>query len=156
MTNQFSTNYSIKITTSGCYFFDEEAEKWSTKGCKVIQSTSNATCCECNHLTSFGSGFFVTPNEIDFSYVFSHAKIEQNIAIYATVITLFSVFILLLIYARWKDRKDLMKLGATPLPDNEPGDKYIYEMLVFTGHQRNAGTKSNVFFILSGEEDETE
>ncbi|CAL1292788.1 unnamed protein product [Larinioides sclopetarius] len=156
MTNQFSSNYAIEITTTGCYYFSDVEEKWSTKGCQVVESVSGVTCCECNHLTSFGSGFFITPNNIDFNYVFANAAFETNITIYATIIVTFSVFILFLIYARWKDRKDVQKLGATPLPDNEPGDKYIYEVLVFTGHQRNAGTKSNVFFIASGEEDETE
>ncbi|XP_054717405.1 uncharacterized protein LOC129226802 [Uloborus diversus] len=156
MTNKFSSNYSIKISTTGCYYFSESEEKWSTDGCQVVSSASGVTCCECNHLTSFSSGFFVTPSEIDFSYVFANAGFKNNVTIYATIIVTLSVFILLLIYARWRDRKDLQKLGATPLPDNEASDKYIYEILVFTGHQRNAGTKSNVFFIVSGEDDETE
>lgn len=40
------------------------------------------------------------------------------------------------------------QLGASPLPDNESTDKYIYEILVYTGHQGNAGTKSNVILFL--------
>lgn len=35
MTNKFTTNYSIAISVSGCYYFDEEGQKWSNKGCKV-------------------------------------------------------------------------------------------------------------------------
>ncbi|XP_071043251.1 location of vulva defective 1-like [Parasteatoda tepidariorum] len=155
MTNQFSSNYSIKVATTGCYYFSDLEERWSTNGCQVVSSLSTVTCCACNHLTSFGSGFFIAPNKIDFSYVFSHAGFSNNVTIYATIIVIFSSFILFLIFARWKDRKDLEKLGATPLSDNEVGDKYIYEILVYTGNQRNSGTKSNVFFLVSGDDDET-
>lgn len=35
MTNKFTTNYSISIGVSGCYYFNENEEKWSTDGCKV-------------------------------------------------------------------------------------------------------------------------
>lgn len=35
MTNQFSSNYAIEITTTGCYYFSDVEEKWSTKGCQV-------------------------------------------------------------------------------------------------------------------------
>nr|XP_042900065.1 uncharacterized protein LOC122269722 [Parasteatoda tepidariorum] len=156
MTNQFSTNYSINIGSIGCYHFSDAEEKWITGGCDVSKVESGVTCCACNHLTSFGSGFFVTPNQIDFNYVFAHAGFNQNIAIYVTIIVMFSAFIVLIIFARFKDRKDLEKIGATPLEDNEAEDKYIYEILVYTGHQRNAGTKSNVFFILSGDDEETQ
>ncbi|CAF3860190.1 unnamed protein product, partial [Adineta steineri] len=59
------------------------------------------------------------------------------------------------IYARYKDKKDLEKLGVTPLSDNYSTDQYFYQMIVFTGHRANAGTNSKVHFILAGEEDET-
>ena len=38
----------------------------------------------------------------------------------------------------------MFQLGATPMSDNEPDDKYIYEIAVFTGIRRNAGTTSKV------------
>ena len=60
----------------------------------------------------------------------------------------------------------------TPLIDNEKSDEYYYEILVFTGQRRNAGTESKVNhfqvkntnsncfvlkvqFVLSGENDQT-
>lgn len=45
----------------------------------------------------------------------------------------------------------LLKLGATPLTDNDPSDNYFYQILVFTGHRRDAGTRSKVFFRFSAE-----
>lgn len=56
-----------------------------------------------------------------------------------------------MIFARYKDRKDLEKLGVTPLPDNHLSDEYFYQILVFTGQRRNAGTNSKVI-VFSGEE----
>ncbi|CAF3982665.1 unnamed protein product [Rotaria sordida] len=60
-----------------------------------------------------------------------------------------------MIYARFKDKKDIEKLGVTPLSDNIRSDQYFYEILVFTGRRSNAGTKSKIQFILSGTNDET-
>ena len=39
--------------------------------------------------------------------------------------------------------------------DNGKDDKYHYQILVFTGNRRNAGTKSKVHFIVAGDDDET-
>ncbi|CAF1043359.1 unnamed protein product [Rotaria sordida] len=60
-----------------------------------------------------------------------------------------------MIYARFKDKKDIEKLRVTPLSDNIRSDQYFYEILVFTGRRSNAGTKSKIQFILSGTNDET-
>ena len=45
--------------------------------------------------------------------------------------------------------------GATPLEDNLPTDTYHYQITVNTGVRKNAGTKSKVNFILSGDEGDT-
>lgn len=36
------------------------------------------------------------------------------------------------------------QLGVTPLPDNDPLDKYYYEIIVSTGCSLDAGTDSKV------------
>lgn len=156
MTNRFLCNYSYCLFSTGCYYFDPDKELWITDGCQVEAVSPTETNCSCDHLTSFAAGFFVAPNTVDFDYVLAHADFSQNITIYLTLICTFVIYICLLIWARWKDKKDVEKLGATPLPDNDPKDKYVYEILVFTGHQNNAGTKSKVYFMVSGEDDETE
>ncbi|GAB6020442.1 polycystic kidney disease 1-like 2 [Chamberlinius hualienensis] len=152
----FTSNYSIRIFSSGCYFYNEKLNRWMSDGCWVSMSNYQMTHCKCTHLTSFGSGFVVAPNAVDFNYVFAHASFNDNLTIYMTIIITFVTCIVILIYARYKDRKDVKKLGAAPLPDNLTEDKYLYEILVFTGSQRNAGTDSKVFFILSGDDDESE
>ena len=66
-----------------------------------------------------------------------------------------TIYVILLFYSRFKDKKDLEKLGVTPLMDNHKSDEYFYQIIVFTGRRTNAGTKSKVHFVLSGEKDQT-
>ena len=40
---------------------------------------------------------------------------------------------------------------VTPLRDNHPHDHYYYVIKVFTGMRHGSGTRSNVFFVLTGE-----
>ncbi|CAF4440336.1 unnamed protein product, partial [Adineta steineri] len=47
-------------------------------------------------------------------------------------------------------------LGVTPLADNNKSDHYYYQILVFTGQRTNAGTDSKVYFVLSGDNDQTQ
>ena len=42
------------------------------------------------------------------------------------------------------------------LADNRPGDRYRYEVAIWTGMRRNAGTGSEVTIILSGDKEDTE
>jgi polycystin 1L2 len=44
---------------------------------------------------------------------------------------------------------------VTLLTDNYEEDQYCYEIVVFTGHRRHAGTRSQVRFIVAGDADET-
>ncbi|KAA0203316.1 hypothetical protein HAZT_HAZT006197, partial [Hyalella azteca] len=144
-------DYAIRTAISSCLFFDKQTLAWSSRGCKVVNGNASTTVCACNHLTSFGSGFLPMPNPIDFSYVFANAGFAENLTIYLTIILSLSFYIIGLIYARIKDKKDLQYVGATPLPENRPEDHYVYELYVFTGFQPNSGTKSKVNFLLTGD-----
>jgi polycystin 1L2 len=131
--------------------------QWYSDGCVVGPKTTYAkTFCYCNHLTTFGSGFAVQPNTIDFAFVFSHASFTQNPTLYVMEMVIAVIYIAGFIWARRQDKKDLQKFGITPLPDNDPCDKYLYEITVSTGLRKNAGTDSKVHFILSGDENETD
>jgi polycystin 1L2 len=104
------------------------------------------TQCFSTHLTTFAGGFLVLPEPVNWNYVFANADFDKNKTIYLTVICVFIVFLLLIIYARYKDKKDLEKLGVTALPDNHKQDQYFYQIIVFTGHRKDAGTQSKVLF----------
>ncbi|KAF0300768.1 Polycystic kidney disease protein 1-like 2 [Amphibalanus amphitrite] len=76
MTRVYSTNYTVRVYTSSCLFYNTLSDSWDSDGCTVIDANHKATMCTCNHLTSFGSGFFVMPNAIDFDYVFANAGVS--------------------------------------------------------------------------------
>ena len=68
------------------------------------------TQCFSSHLTTFAGGFLVLPTPINWSYVFAHADFTRNLTVYLTVISLSVLYLLLVIYARYKDRKDVEKV----------------------------------------------
>jgi hypothetical protein len=142
----FTSNYELRIYTSGCYYLDEN-NNWQSDGLIVGPLTNyNQTQCFSNHLTTFAGGFLVLPSPINWNYAFANANFMKNKTIYLTVICISILYIILIIYARFKDRKDLEKLGVTPLLDNHESDEYFYQIIVFTGQRKDAGTKSNVRF----------
>ncbi|CAF0758584.1 unnamed protein product [Adineta steineri] len=152
----FTSNYELLIYTSGCYYLDEN-NNWKSDGLIVGPLTNlYETECLSTHLTTFAGGFIVLPAPINWSYVFANADFMKNKTVYLTMIFTSIFYIILMIYARFKDKKDFEKLGVTPLADNNKSDHYYYQILVFTGQRTNAGTESKVYFVLSGDNDQTQ
>ncbi|CAF1390512.1 unnamed protein product, partial [Adineta ricciae] len=152
----FTADYALRIYTSGCYYLDEN-NNWKSDGLIVGPSTNHyETECFSSHLTTFAGGFIVLPAPINWSYVFANADFSKNKTIYLTMICTSILYVILLLYSRFKDRKDIEKLGVTPMIDNHKQDQYFYQILIFTGQRSNAGTKSKVYFVLSGDEDQTD
>ncbi|CAF1253004.1 unnamed protein product [Adineta steineri] len=151
----FTSNYELRIYTSGCYYLDEN-NNWKSDGLIVGSLTNHyETECLSTHLTSFAGGFIVLPEPINWSYVFANAGFLKNKTIYLTVICMSIAYIILMIFGRFKDKEDIEKLGVTPLADNNKSDQYYYQIIVFTGQRANSGTQSKVHFILSSDNDET-
>ncbi|CAF4201484.1 unnamed protein product, partial [Adineta steineri] len=153
---RFTSNYELRIYTSGCYYLDEN-NNWKSDGL-IVGSLTNLYETEClsTHLTTFADGFIVLPAPINWSYVFANADFMKNKTVYLTVIFTSIIYIILMIYARFKDKKDFEKLGVIPLADNNKSDHYYYQILVFTGQRTNAGTDSKVYFVLSGDNEQTQ
>ena len=140
-----TSNFNYLSFTSGCYYMDLSTGKWSSDGVEVQSDTSILyTHCKTNHLTTFAGGWVVLPSAINFDYVFANASFDKNKTIYLTVIILFVIYILFAIWGRYMDRQDLLKIGVAPLIDNQPGDNYFYEIILFTGARKDAGTDSKV------------
>ncbi|KAI4805592.1 hypothetical protein KUCAC02_010196 [Chaenocephalus aceratus] len=81
-----SINATLSITpiSAACRFWDKSKLDWSTNGCKVgVHSTHLVTECLCNHLTFFGSSFFVTPNLVDPSH---RKDIKDTVKVKVTVL----------------------------------------------------------------------
>ncbi|XP_060067155.1 uncharacterized protein LOC132547415 [Ylistrum balloti] len=156
--NEKAVNFSITYRICGCLFWNETADRWMSDGCRVSPlSNSRFTRCLCNHLTSFGADFYTPPNKINFNTVFDNlgAKIADNWAVLATLCSIFVLFFILAIWARHKDKLDIVKWGVAPLSDNVVSDPYFYQISVFTGMRRGAGTKSKISFVLAGDSEDT-
>ncbi len=62
-------------------------------------------------MTTFGSDFYVPPNTIDFKTVFTKFKtLHENAAVFSTVIAIFGLYMFAAIWARRKDKRDLIKV----------------------------------------------
>ena len=155
LAKNFSTSYSIRTFTSGCFYHDKELDRWTSAGLKCVGADADSVKCETNHLSLFASGLVVEPNTIDFAYVFANASFTDNLTIYMTMIVSLGLYFILVIWSRYQDKKDVEKIGARPMPDNAETDKYLYEVMVYTGHKSDAATDSVVSMVLVGEEDET-
>lgn len=154
----FDSNFYIRVLTLGCYFYDTSSSKWSSEGIEVVEDGTNLTTtrCKSTHLTEFAGGFVVVPASIDFQYVFANASFAQNPIIYATVIGITCLFILMALWARYMDIQDVKRLNLVYLKDNSTGQEgHLYEVVVFTGNRKNAGTKSKVSMIISGDKKES-
>ncbi|XP_034549878.1 polycystic kidney disease protein 1-like 2 [Notolabrus celidotus] len=155
-----SIDTSLLITpiTSSCKFWDESTLDWTTNGCRVgAQSTPLVTQCLCNHLTFFGSSFFVTPNLVDPSRTAElFATFAENPVVVCFVGALFVGYLLAVIWAWRKDIQDTVKVKVTVLEDNDPMDEYRYLLSVNTGHRRGASTSSQVAITLMGLEGNSE
>ncbi|XP_075335044.1 polycystin-1-like protein 2 [Odontesthes bonariensis] len=155
-----SINASLSVTpiTSSCKFWNESQLDWSDSGCKVGVKTSHlVTQCLCNHLTFFGSSFFVTPNLVDPSRTAElFATFAENPVVVCFVGALFVTYLLVVVWARRKDIQDTTKVKVTVLEDNDPMDKYCYLLSVSTGHRIGASTSSKVVITILGAEGNSE
>ena len=88
------------------YFFDVETEQWEGIGIAVQNTTKLITAAQTNHLTSFATGFFPTPNKIDFDFIFAKTSIQDNLTIFLLLIISFMFYLILMIWAVKKDIQD--------------------------------------------------
>uniref|UniRef100_K7F7G5 Polycystin 1 like 2/pseudo n=1 Tax=Pelodiscus sinensis TaxID=13735 RepID=K7F7G5_PELSI len=160
MDSTVNSDLTIAVTSfvSQCVFWDELQGNWNSYGCHVgPKTTPSSTQCLCNHLTFFGSSFFVMPNTIDVSKTVElFGTFVDNPVVVTTVGCIFLIYVLVAIWARRKDIQDDAKVKITVLEDNDPFAQYRYLVTVFTGHRRGAATTSKVTLTLYGLEGESE
>ena len=113
----FSANYELRVYTSGCYYLDAN-NAWQADGLVVGSLTDyHQTRCTSTHLTSFAGGFIVLPAPVNWSYVFANADFAKNKTIYITLMVVCILYIVLLIFARAKDKKDVQKVRGMSTVD---------------------------------------
>ncbi|XP_008291325.1 polycystic kidney disease protein 1-like 2 [Stegastes partitus] len=150
---------TLMITSfmSKCLYWNVTKETWSTDGCKVgDKSTPDQTQCLCNHLTLFGSSFFVMPNYVDISRTAElFATVNENFVVLALLCAFFGLYLVTLLWACYADRRARSKRKMTLLEDNHAAAQYNYLVGVQTGHRKGAGTSANVTVKLIGAEGES-
>ncbi|KAM8893485.1 polycystin-1-like protein 2 [Spinachia spinachia] len=141
-----------------CKYWNENESSWSEDGCRVGPLTTPlVTHCLCNHLTFFGSSFFVMPNLVDVSRTAElFATFTNNPVVVCFVGAAFAAYLLVVVWARRKDIQDSAKVKITVLQDNDPLAEYHYMLTVSTGHRHGASTSSQVTITLLGTEGESE
>ncbi|XP_077977747.1 uncharacterized protein LOC144433313 [Glandiceps talaboti] len=152
------TPYKIRIHTATCRYWHAASERWLTNGCSVSPlSVPNQTVCQCNHLTNFGvDSFYVPINPIDWKKVLEgFQNFGDNVLVFSVVVMIIIIYFIMLYFLRKKDKEDLIRWSATPLLDNRPQDEYIYHITVYTSYGSSAGTRSNIYFRLSGKNGDT-
>ncbi len=98
-------------------------------------TTLKSTECLCRHLTTFGSDFYVPPNTINFKTVFTKfKKLHENAAVFSTVIVIFGLYIIAAIWARRKDKQDLIKVKSLQIEINF---EILYIYLSFCSGQQH-------------------
>ncbi|XP_078607411.1 polycystin-1-like protein 2 isoform X2 [Branchiostoma floridae x Branchiostoma japonicum] len=155
----FTLPYTVAILSTRCLFFDDQRHRWKSDGCRIGPLTNtNITHCFCDHLTAFGSDFqfFVAPNSLNILQALQgFNNISENPAVVITISVIVGIYILMVVWARWKDRKDVEKVGATVLGTSPGGGCSVYQVVVFTGARANAGTTAKVSVIFYGEKGES-
>ena len=146
----FTNDFMVRAYSSGCYFYDTNAGKWSSSGIEISSDTNlKQTRCSSYHLTSFAGGLVILPSAINFQYVFANASFYQNPLVYSTLIVITCIYILFATWALFMDKRDLRRLNIVTLTDNFSDDKYYYEIIVFTGSKSQSETQSNVISEIS-------
>ncbi|CAB4063597.1 PKD1L2 [Lepeophtheirus salmonis] len=149
-----SSNYKIRPYTSGCYFFDEKRSDWFND-MNVSRTDHKSLNCRSTHLTAFAGGFFITPNTIDFEYVIAHSSFNDNLTAYFTLLLAIIIYIIMMIWAYFTDRKEKKLNFSRVCPDNRVEDKYMYEILTQTGRRYQSSCSSVVNIFISGDNGDT-
>lgn len=153
-----NVNLEITIYTTKCMYWDTTALSWRIDGCSVGEETRpNRTHCLCNHLTLFGSSFFVTPNFVDVSLTAQYfATVSQNYVVVVLLSCFFALYLMTAFWAFYADRRAKTRRKMTLLDDTHPCAQYNYLLSVQTGSRKAAGTSANVTIKLIGLETESE
>ncbi|MBN3299417.1 PK1L2 protein, partial [Amia calva] len=158
LTKKENVNISIFSFSTKCTYWDKTNNRWGSEGCQVgLQSQPWQTQCLCNHLTFFGSSFFVMPNQVDLSQTAAlFATVSKNPVVVALLSVFFGLYLITLVWAWNADKKAQKKRKLTLLDDNHHCAQYYYLFNVQTGHRSGAGTSAKVHVTVRGSDGESD
>ncbi|XP_017333410.1 polycystic kidney disease protein 1-like 2 [Ictalurus punctatus] len=149
---------NVTLMNFKCVYWDVNQNDWSRDGCWVGPKTlPNMTHCLCNHNTFYGSSFFVMPNPIDLSKTAAlFATINQNYVVASVLGAFFFLYLILVAWARYADKKAQRTRKIMLLEDNHPCAHYNYLLNIQTGNRKQAGTTAKVMMTVEGTDGETD
>ncbi|XP_029466522.1 polycystic kidney disease protein 1-like 3 [Rhinatrema bivittatum] len=145
---------SLTTFATQCLFWNSSLKTWEGNGCHVgPRTTVTSTQCLCNHLTFFGATFFIMPRTVDIrdtARLFTN--VSKNPVGLSFLCSILGFYLLIVVWARMKDKQDKTKAKITVLADNDTIGHYRYMVQVFTGYRRGAATTSKVAITVYGSE----
>ncbi|XP_062032020.1 polycystin-1-like protein 3 [Lepus europaeus] len=149
---------SVVTAVTQCYFWDSHNRTWRSDGCQVgPRSTVSRTQCLCNHLTFFGSDFFILPRTVSVKdTVRLLLRVTSNPVGVSLLASLLGCYVILAAWAWRKDQADTQKVKVSVLADNDPSCRFHYLVQVYTGYRRRAATTAKVVVTLYGSEGRSE
>ncbi|XP_071943837.1 polycystin family receptor for egg jelly-like [Antedon mediterranea] len=173
--------FLMGLYTSACYY--RTGDTWNQEGCEVGNKTTvDQTQCFCllippetsyeettpmrrrrstegiedlqSDVATFSGGLAVSFNKIELTVGLN--QLAENPTVFAFMLSCICFYFVVIFWARKEDKRDMIKAGVCPMIDNNPCDYYNYEVTFFTGVRMGSGTTANVFFILNGEQGQTE
>ncbi|XP_065658340.1 uncharacterized protein LOC100206152 isoform X5 [Hydra vulgaris] len=155
--NCSAVGYFFQAYTRACMFWDKPLNTWNTEGCETDEYETNSyqTVCHCDHLTDFGGGGpFSNAQPPDFGAL-KRFDLASNPTVFSVVMAIIGLYLLLLVWARKKDKGDLEKSEVIYLPENHPNDKYLYEIVIDTGFKKGCSTTADVAILITGSRGES-
>ncbi|KAK3562032.1 hypothetical protein QTP86_024799 [Hemibagrus guttatus] len=149
---------NVSLMNFKCVYWNTELNDWCRDGCWVGPKTSpNMTHCLCNHNTFYGSSFFVMPNPIDLTQTAAlFATVSQNYVVLAVLCGFFFLYLLLVLWAWYADKKALRTRKIMLLEDNHPCAHYNYLLNIQTGNRKHGGTTAKVMATVEGTDGESD
>ncbi|KAG7327235.1 hypothetical protein KOW79_008841 [Hemibagrus wyckioides] len=157
-TSSIPVSMNVSLMNFKCVYWDVDLNDWSRDGCWVGPKTSpKMTHCLCNHNTFYGSSFFVMPNPIDLSQTAAlFATVNQNYVVVSVLCGFFFLYLLLVIWAWYADKKALRTRKIMLLEDNHPCAHYNYLLNIQTGNRKHGGTTAKVMMTVEGTDGESD
>lgn len=148
--------FEVNIFSFSCVYWNSKTGFWDSKGCKTRTTdviNKQQIECECTHASLFTGVALVSPNKINFSKEIDFLiDIVENWMIIIFVLLIFCIWIILLVWAYFEDKKMSSQNFIVCLDDNVPGDSHPYLVVVFTGAFLDAETSADVAFQIEGDE----
>ncbi|XP_076802160.1 polycystin family receptor for egg jelly-like isoform X3 [Clavelina lepadiformis] len=151
----------INMLRADCFAWINNLEEWNSANCSAGTFVTNGRLlCKCKQdlpdgleiPLMFAASLIILPNAINFLDMGSLlSKLYNNAYIVLTVMIWWFVFLPAFAWSRRQDKLDQLKRKIVIPSDSDPRDSFLYEVVVFTGVMKTAGTSANVTIVLEGE-----